>query len=376
MSIALVHDYFYQAGGAERVVEVLHRMFPTAPIYTTIAHPERMWPGLQDADFRPSWMQRLPGMGRWFRAYLPLYPRAIESLDLRAYDLVISSSSAFAKSAIVRSDACHVCYCHTPMRFAWDYERYIAREQFGRLARIALPPLVQRLRRWDRRTAERVSTYIANSGTVRDRIRRCYGRDAEIVFPPVALDRFAAVDEDADYYLIVSRMSPYKRLDIAVEAFTRMGRELLVIGDGPGRAMLERMAGPTIRFAGTLSDAEVARHYARCRGLIFPGEEDFGIAPLEANAAGRPVVAYAAGGALDTVVDGRTGVLFYQQTASALCWAVEQCDAAAWDKKALRRHSEQFSEGPFRERMASVIERSLDAGALPEALSALTGAAP
>lgn len=361
MKVALVHDYFTQTGGAERVVEVLHRMYPDAPIYTTVSFPDRLWPGLRDADIRTSWMQRIPGVKTGYRAFFPLYPNAIESLDLQAYDLVISSSSAYAKSAVVRSDAVHVCYCHTPMRFAWSYDAYVDREGFGRLVRGVLPPLIRRVRDWDARTADRVTQFVANSSAVRDRIRNCYGRDAEVVFPPVGVERYALSPDIDDYYLIVARFVPYKRLDLAVEAFNRMGRRLRIIGGGPGQKALEAMAGPTIEFTGRLSDQEVADAFARCRGLVFPGEEDFGIAPLEANASGRPVVAYAAGGALDTVVDGVTGVHFHEQTVDALCRAVERCEATTWDPRAIRAHADGFAEARFRERFEAVVERALEA---------------
>lgn len=361
MKVALVHDYFTQTGGAERVVEVLHRMYPEAPIFTTVSFRDRLWPGLLDADIRTSWMQRVPFVKTAYRAFFPLYPNAIESLDLREYDLVISSSSAYAKSAVARPDACHVCYCHTPMRFAWSYDAYVDREGFGGLVRAVLPPLIKRVRDWDLRTAPRVTQYVANSSAVRERIRRSYGVDAQVVFPPVGVERYAVSPEQDDYYLIVARFVPYKRLDLAVEAFNRMGRRLRIIGGGPGKKALQAMAGPTIEFAGRLSDAEVAQAFARCRGLIFPGEEDFGIAPLEANASGRPVVAYAAGGALDTVVDGVSGVHFHEQTVEALCAAVERCEATTWDPAAIARHAEGFSEARFRKRFTDVVEQAMQA---------------
>ncbi|MEJ7811824.1 MAG: glycosyltransferase [Gemmatimonadaceae bacterium] len=357
--VAIVHDYLNQAGGAERVVGTLHEMFPDAPIYTTILRRDSLWPALRDADIRTSWMQRLPGLGRHFKKYLPLYPLAVESFDLGDYDLVISSSSAFGKGAVVRPGACHVCYCHTPMRFAWDYDRYVEREQFGRAVRTVLPLLVGHLRRWDFRTAGRPHTYIANSSVVAERIRQYYGRESEVIPPPVDVARFAPSPVDEDYYLIVSRLNPYKRVDLVVGAFSEMGRPLVVIGDGPDRAALERMAAPNVRFLGRLPDDDVARHYARCRGLIFPGEEDFGIVPLEANASGRPVIAYRAGGALDTVADGRTGVFFRDQTVGAIRDAVERCDAIRWDKAQLRRHAEGFAEGVFRARVLASLEHAL-----------------
>ena len=362
LRVAIVHDYLNQAGGAERVVGTLHRMVPDAPIYTTVLDRDTLWPELRDADVRTSWMQRLPGVKRHFRKYLPLYPRAIESLDLRDYDLVVSSSSAWAKGAVVRPGAVHVCYCHTPMRFVWDYERYVARERFGRLTRLLLPLMIRRLRAWDERTAERAHVIVANSTATAERIGRVWGRDAEIVFPPVDVTRRSSDSGEparVGFHLVVSRLAPYKRVDLAVEAFTRLGRRLVVVGDGPDRAALERAAGPTVRFMGRLDDDAVSQLYAACRGVIFPGEEDFGIVPLEANAAGRPVIAYRAGGALDTVIGGRTGVFFGEPTSESLAAAVARCDEIAWDARALRRHAERFGEEQFAARLEAVIERAL-----------------
>ncbi len=359
MKVALVHDHLNQAGGAERVLERLHRIFPDAPIYTAILDRETLWPGLRDADIRTSWMQRFPGILKHYRAYLPFYPLAIQGFDLREYDLVISSSSSFAKGAVVRPDAVHICYCHTPMRFVWDYDRYVEREEFGILAGVILPGLIWVLKKWDVYTANRPQLFVANSSAVAARIASHYGRDSEIVFPPVGVERYSAVDRVDDYYLIVSRLVPYKRLDLAISAFNSMRRRLLVIGEGPDRRALQRIAGPTVEFLGHRPDREVAEHYARCRGLVFPGVEDFGITPLEANASGRPVIAYAAGGALDTVIDGQTGVLFREQTVAGLETAVARSEAIAWDPDVLRLHAERFNEAAFSARMSTVVDRAL-----------------
>jgi glycosyltransferase involved in cell wall biosynthesis len=359
VKVALVHDYLNQAGGAERVLGVLHGMFPTAPIYTTIVDHDVLWPSLRDADIRTSWMQRLPGLRKHFKKYLPFYPRAIEGFDLREYDLVISSSSAFAKAARAGSGALHVCYCYTPMRFVWDFDHYATQEGLTRITRLALRPLIRRLGRWDLATRDRPDVYLTSSSAVQERIQRIYGRSSEIVCPPVDSDRYAVTDSDEPYYLVVSRLNGYKRIDIAVRAFNALGHCLLVIGDGPQRARLEAIAKPNVRFAGRLADADVARHYGRCRGVVFPGEEDFGIVPLEANLSGRPVVAYRGGGALDTVHDGRTGVFFERPDPVSLAEAVRRCDQIRWDKRALRQHGEQFSEQAFRARFLSVLEKAL-----------------
>lgn len=373
MRVALVHDYLIQAGGAERVVAALHRIFPGAPIFTTIADPDLTDAMLPGAEIHTSWMQRLPGLKRHFRKYVLLYPSAIERLDLGGYDLVISSSSAFAKGVITDPGAIHICYCHTPMRFGWNAKRYAEREDWGPIVRRLLPMITERLRRWDLETANRPTLYLANSTVVAGRIASAYHRSARVVYPPVETERVPPAGEPGEHFLVVARLISYKRIDLAVEAFTRMAKPLLVVGDGPARRALERIAGPTVRFLGRLPDQEVARHYANCRGLIFPGEEDFGIVPLEANAAGRPVVAYEAGGALDTVVDGQTGVFFPTQTVEALCQAVRECESRVWRAGQLRRHAEGFSEEVFRTRIGEVVRSVLGErarGLWPEALPA------
>lgn len=356
MKTALMHDYFFQAGGAERVMETLHAMFPAAPIHTTIVRAETLWPGLRTADIRPvPWLQALSGTGIGPRALLPLYRHAVERLDLTPYDLVISNSSAFAKSVRVRPDAVHVCYCHSPMRFAWNSERYLERERVPGVARLALSPLLANLRRWDYRTRHRPSVYLANSSAVRARIRRAYGIDSEVVFPPVDTTRYRADSDRDDFALIVSRLAPYKRIDRAVEAFNRLRRPLVIIGDGPDAEALRAMAGPMVRLLGRRSDAEVVEYMARASLFIVPGEEDFGITPLEANAAGCPVVALRAGGAIDTVRDGESGVLFAEETADALAAAVRRADEIAWDVNVLRAHAAQFSIPSFANRFYRAV---------------------
>ncbi len=359
MRIAIVHDYLNQAGGAERVVESFHRLWPQAPIFTTIADRNAMPPALRDADVRTSWMQRLPGWKRHFRAYLPLYPLGIASLDLGAYDVVVSSSSAWAKGVRTRPDAVHVCYCHTPMRWVWDYERYVARENFGAIARLGLPPVIAALRAWDVRTARRPTHIVVNSRVVQERVQRCWGRESELLAPPVDIARFTVASAPGASWVVVSRLAHYKRIDLAVEAFTMLGLPLTVIGDGPARAALQAMAGPTIEFRGRVDDAGVAAAMRDSRGLVFPGEEDFGITPLEANACGRPVVAFGAGGALETVRSGETGVLFGQPTAASLSEAVRRAEGIAWDPAVLRAHAEHFAADRFEARFRAIVEREV-----------------
>jgi glycosyltransferase involved in cell wall biosynthesis len=359
MRVAIVHDYLNQMGGAERVVESFHRLWPDAPIFTTIADRDAMPVSLRDADIRVSWMQRLPAWRRHFRAYLPLYPFAIEAMDLRGFDVIVSSSSAWAKAAPASPGAVHVCYCHTPMRWVWDYERYVAREGFGPVTRLALPPLIAALRRWDVRTASRPTHLVVNSGVVQERVRRCWGRDSEVLPPPVETARFSVGSGEGQSYLVVARMAHYKRLDLAVAAFTQLGLPLEIIGDGPARRALEAVAGPTIRFRGRVDDAGVAQAMRECRALVFPGEEDFGITPLEANASGRPVIAFRAGGATETVRDGVTGVLFAEQTPESLAEAVRRAAAIPWNAALIREHAEAYAVERFESRFRAIVEREV-----------------
>lgn len=360
MRVALIHDYLNQYGGAERVLEVLHELFPDAPVYTSIYDAEAMPASYRLWDIRTSWMQGLPGWRRFFRHYMPLYPSAFEGFDLSQYDLIVSSSSAFAKGIIPPPHARHVCYCHTPMRFAWRTDAYVERENIGGVLRGLLSVLLTYVRMWDVTSSKRVDLFIANSQEVAGRIRRVYGRDAVVVPPPVDLPAFRNAPP-GDFYLAGGRLIPYKRLDLAIQAFNALKLPLVIFGDGRDRAALAALAGPTIRFTGRISEQEREDLFAHCRGFVFPGEEDFGITPLEAMAAGRPVVAYAAGGALDTVVDGVTGRFFHTPDAAALAAAVARTHTESYDAQAIRRHAEQFSREQFLKRMRACIEPRNDA---------------
>jgi glycosyltransferase involved in cell wall biosynthesis len=345
--IALVHDYFVQMGGAERVAEAMHDSFPFAPMYTTVALPQSLPQRLRTADIRTSLLQRLPKIDLRFRHYFMLYPFAVEHFDLSQYDLIFSSSSGYAKGVRRRRNAIHVCYCHTPMRWVWRYEDYIAREGFGRIARSVLPFLLWGLRKWDLRASRQPNYYIANSRLVAKRIKAIYGREAFVIPPPIDVNRFHMSDQVDDYYLVLSRLMPYKRIDLAIEACKRMNRRLIVIGDGPDRSRLEKMADDRIEFLGRQSDSIVNYYAARCRALIFTGEEDFGMAPLEANAAGRPVIAFRGGGAVETVDEGKTGVFFDDPNSHALAAAIEKFEGLQWDQYTLRRHAEKFDRSVF-----------------------------
>lgn len=334
-------------GGAERVAEAMHDSFPSAPIYTTVALPQSLPHRLKTADIRTSALQKLPALDRRFRHYFMLYPLAVEHFDLSQYDLIFSSSSGYAKGVHRHRNAIHVCYCHTPMRWVWRYEDYVARERFGRVARATLPFLLWGLRRWDLRASRQPNYYIANSRLVARRIKQVYGREAFVIPPPIEVNRFQTSNEVGDYYLVLSRLMPYKRIDLAIEACKRANRRLVVIGDGPDRARLESLADDRIEFLGRQSD-EIVNYYAsRCRALLFPGEEDFGMAPLEANAAGRPVIAYRGGGAVETIEEGTTGIFFDQPDSRALGEAIEKFESLRWDQAVLRRHAEKFDRTVF-----------------------------
>ena len=345
--IALVHDYFVQMGGAERVAEAMHDSFPSAPMYTTVALPQSLPQRLRNADIRTSPLQKLPAIDRKFRHYFMLYPLAVEHFDLSEYDLIFSSSSGYAKGVHRRRNAIHVCYCHTPMRWVWRYEDYFAREKFGRIARALLPFLLWPLRKWDLRASQQPNYYIANSRLVAQRIKKIYGREAHVIPPPIEVNRFHMSDEIEDYYLVLSRLMPYKRIDLAIEACKRLNRRLIVIGDGPDRARLEKIADDRIEFLGRQPDKIVNYYAARCRALLFPGEEDFGMAPLEANASGRPVIAYRGGGAVETVEEDVTGVFFDQANSRSLAEAIEKFEGMRFDQYTLRRHAEKFDLSVF-----------------------------
>jgi glycosyltransferase involved in cell wall biosynthesis len=363
-------------GGAERVAAALHDSFPSAPIYTTVALPHCLPKELRGADIRTSAMQYLPGIEQRFRQYFMLYPFAVEHFDLSEFDLIFSSSSGYAKGVRRRSNAIHVCYCHTPMRWVWRYEDYVARESFGRVAKSLLPLSLWGLKKWDLRAAQQPSYYIANSRLVAQRIKQVYGREAFVIPPPIDVDRFQMSAKVDDYYLVVSRLVPYKRIDLAIEACKRLNRRLVVIGDGPDRERLEKLAGPKTEFLGRQPDSQVSHYASRCRALLFPGEEDFGMVPLEVNAAGRPVIAFRGGGAIETIIEGVTGVFFNKPTSASLAEAIEDFESRSWSQQIIRGHAEKFDRSVFTFRvlqfLASVAPTSC-AGELSAGARLLSG---
>jgi glycosyltransferase involved in cell wall biosynthesis len=359
--VALAHDYLNQYGGAERVVEAFHRVYPEAPVYTSIYDPERMPGHYRDWDVRTTFLQRAPGIHRHHQPYLPIYPLAFKFLRVdEEFDVVLSSSSAFGKGVSVPPGAMHICYCHSPMRFAWDFESYAERERINPLARRLLPSILGWLRNWDRATASRVHHIIANSANVAQRINDYWGREATVINPPVDTGQVAPVPHDdiGDYYLIISRLVPYKRFDIAIAAFNELGLPLTIIGDGRARAELERMSAPNVRFVGAVSEHEKLRLFAHCRAAIFPAEDDFGIAQVEVQAAGRPVIALARGGALDTVIDGVTGVLFSPQSVDGIIAAVQRFQHITFSTDAILRHARRFDSARFEREIEQFVSDS------------------
>ncbi len=362
MKIAIVHDFLMQMGGAEKVVEVLHDMFPDAPIYTSVYDAKAMPDEYRNWDIRTSFLQKMLLKKKLHRMALLLYPAAFESFDLSEYDVVISSSSAFAKGIITQPHTTHICYTHAPMRYAWMTDSYVKKEKISGPLRSLLTPGLHYLRTWDSIAANRVDKYIANSSAVSQRIEKFYRRECDVVYPPVETERFQIAENVGDYYILVSRFVPYKRIDLAVEAFTRLGRPLKIVGTGRQMKSLKESAGPNVEFLGHVKDAELNKLVAEARGFIMPGEEDFGIAAVEANASGRPVIAYAAGGSLDVQVDGVTGVLFREQTVDALCDAVLRADQIEWNPQMIRtRAIKRFDTQVFRDRMTQVIAETLTA---------------
>ncbi len=362
MRIALVHDYLNQMGGAERVLSALHELFPNAPIYTSFFRPEALPPTFRTLDVRTTFLQRFGPLTRYPRhqQLLPLYPVAFEHLDLRAYDVVISNSSAWCKGVITREDAWHLCYCLTPMRFAWNTHEYLAGERVGRLARFLLPVFLTAIRTWDVVNSARVDAFVAISRVVAARIRKYYRRESHIIFPPVETVRFAPAHSLEDYFLVASRLVPYKRIYIVVQAFNALGLPLRVIGDGRDRSRLEKMARPNVTFLGHVSDAVLREHLARCQALLFPGEEDFGIVPVEAQASGRPVIAFAAGGALDTVREGETGLFFAEQSPESVCDAVERFTGLSFDPEHIRAHAATFDKAVFHEQIGALVRQGAE----------------
>jgi glycosyltransferase involved in cell wall biosynthesis len=360
MRVAIVHYWLVGMRGGEKVVEALCELYPEADIFTHVYVPEKVSDRINQHKIIPTFINSLPRASKMYKTYLPLMPLALEQLDLRGYDLIISSESGPSKGIIPSSDAIHVCYCHTPMRYIWNmYHDY--RSSAGPLARLMMPPLSHYLRMWDVTSAARVDSFVANSATVARRIHRYYGADSVVIHPPVDTDAFsiAAPSELGDYYLMAGELVSYKRPDLAVRAFNEMGLKLVVIGGGEMLDEIRRLAGPTVTVLGAQPFDVLKQHYARCRALIFPGEEDFGMVPVEAMASGRPVVAFGRGGATETVEKGLSGIFFAEQTVEAISSAVKSLAGIEIDPEKIAAHAKQFGRDQFFQKMRTHIDNLL-----------------
>ena len=357
MRVAIVHDYLTEFGGAERVLKVLMDLFPHAPVYTIVHDPKVTTGVLDQRRIRTSFLQRVPLARSKHRLFPIVMPLAVEQFDLSAYDIVISASHSFGKGVITKPETLHVSYCFTPLRYAWDdSHRYVREFGIPRAVRMLLPLALTYVRVWDALAAERVDHFVAISQFVAERVRKYYGREAVVIYPPVDTEVFRPVGTPSDRFLVVSRLLPYKRIDLAIEACNLLRLPLDVVGTGPEESRLRSLAGPTIRFHGFQPDHVTAQLYARARAFLFPQEEDFGITLLEAAAAGRPVVAFRGGGALETVVEGETGVFCEEQSAESLAWGIEEALRRRWDTERIRARALTFGIPSFRARFLSVLQ--------------------
>jgi glycosyltransferase involved in cell wall biosynthesis len=360
MKVAIIHFWLVNMRGGEKVLEALCDLFPEADIFTHVYDPKKVSPKIRERKVYTTFIQKLPFARKHYQKYLPFMPMALEQLDLSEYDLVISCESGPAKGVIVRPDALHICYVFTPMRYLWDqYTQY--RKSAGGLTRLLMPWLTSNLRQWDVTSAARVDHFISISNAVTRRIRKYWRRDAELIAPPVDVDRFDWTGQRDDFYLHVGELVPYKRVDLAVKACTMLGRKLIVIGDGPEMKKLKKMAGPTVEFVGRVPDEILTEHYQRCRALLFPAEEDFGIVPVEAMAAGAPVIAYARGGAEDTIIDGRTGVTFKEHNVGGMITGIVrfEMDEDSFEPSRIAKHARNFDRELFKERFMAAVRGQL-----------------
>jgi glycosyltransferase involved in cell wall biosynthesis len=349
--VALVHDWLTGMRGGEKVLEAICELFPDAPLYTLVHVPGSVSPTIERRTIHTSIIQALPNAARSYRHYLPLFPMAIELFDLDGYDLVISTSHCAAKAVVCTGRAVHISYCHSPMRYAWDqFDAYFGEAQVGKTSNRVLRPILAHLARWDRGTAHRVDRFVANSRYVAGRIRRYYNRGSSVVYPPVDTAFYRPAGDSGptqSRMLIVSALVPYKRLDIAIDACRQVGVPLTIVGTGPERARLERLAGTDVVFRGWLSDDDIRTLYQQSTAALLPGVEDFGMVPVEAQACGCPVVAFGEGGATETVMDGETGVLVSDRSVEAFADGVGRAASIAFDRDHLRAHAQRFSKDAF-----------------------------
>lgn len=363
LKIAIVHDWLTGMRGGEKVLEVLCELYPEATLITLLHNKGMLSPVIEKMQIKNSFIDKLPLKGKKYRNYLPIFPLAIEMIDFSKFDLIISSSHCVAKGAKPRKNGLHICYCHTPMRYVWEmFDEYFGKDKAGFMTRAAMNIFAPYLRRWDVRTSPRVNNYIANSHYVAGRIKQYYNRQSVVIHPPVDTSLFQLSETHKNYFLIVSALVPYKKVEIAIEAFNQIGKKLLIIGTGPESEKLKLIAKENIEFLGWRGDDELAEFYADCRALLFPGVEDFGIVPLEAMACGKPVIAFGKGGALETVInDGvnATGKFFYEQTAESLIKAVEDFENTKFDPVSIRNHALKFDRVLFKDKIQKYIEEKV-----------------
>lgn len=361
MKIALVHDFLSQDGGAERVLEVFHDIWPDAPIYT-LFHDKKKMNRFADADVRESFLKYLPFSRTKYRWYLPLMPLATEKYDLSGYDVVISSASAFAKGIITRPETLHICYCHTPTRYLWtDTHEYIEDLKLNSLIkRAVLPRFIHKLRLWDKMSVDRVDYFIANSRAVQQRIKKYYRRDSDIIYPPIRVNDFYISERIGDYFVTGGRLVPYKRFDLLIHVFNRLGWPLKIFGSGPEFDALKKIAKPNVQLLGRVSDEEKARLISEAKAFLHPQVEDFGITPLESMASGRPVIAYGIGGAAESVIPGKTGILFYEQTWETLLDILVHFDATQWNPEEIRTWAKRFDVETFKDQVTNYVEHRYD----------------
>lgn len=361
MRVALVHDYLNQYGGAEKVLEAFLEIFPNAPIYTILYDKKIVDKFFSNKKIKTSFLQKIPFIKKHHRLFPPLMPLAVEKLDLSDYDLVLSDSAAFGKGVITRPNTLHICYCHTPIRYAWDdSHKYIREFSMKKFAKFFVPIFMNYLRLWDREAAYRVDKFICNSQFVAQRIKKYYKQEAEVIYPPVNIKNFGVVEfveNEKPYFLMVGRLLPYKRFDMAIEAFNKLELPLKIIGSGPEMKKLKKMANWNIEFLGEKNNEELKKYYQECQALIFPQEEDFGIVALEAMACGRPVIAYKGGGALESVIGGKTGMFFEEQTVESLVEAVKSFDASKFNSKIIYQHALKFDKENFKQKIKDFIDK-------------------
>jgi len=362
MKVAIVADWLTNMGGAERVIETLLELYPDADVFTTVYNPDNMSATFHKREIKTSFLQYISLARKNWKMFLPFLPMAIENLDVSDYDLVISSSSSIAHGVITKADTLHVCYCHNPMRYIWDgCHEYINKSKYNKLLKTIIPYFLNYIRVWDYFSSDRPDYYIANSKFVKKKIKKYFKQESKVIHPPVDTGMFCPAEDDkiGDYFIVLSRLVHFKKVDFVVRAFSKLGLSLKIIGTGPEEKYLKEIAGPSVDFLGHISNDKLGKLLQRCQALIFPQEEDFGITPVEAMASGRPVIAYKAGGALETVVEGITGTFFEKQDADCLMDTIRKFDAHAYNKKLLRKHAMKFNKTRFKKEIKEYIDSKI-----------------